>query len=160
MNAATRDSLMREAIAVCERGIAAGQGPFGAVIATAGGEIVTTAHNTVHLACDPTAHAEINAIRQASTSLETIDLSGHVLFTTCEPCPMCASAIHWARLDAVYYGATIHDAQAAGFNELALACEVVYESGGSSVQIHAGVLSDRCVALFERWRHGSHPTPY
>jgi tRNA(Arg) A34 adenosine deaminase TadA len=152
--------LMNEAIAVCRRGIDAGQSPFGAAIATRGGQVICSTHNTVRAECDATAHAEINAIREACRRLGTIDLSGHVLATTCEPCPMCAAAIHWARLDAIAFGATIAAAQAAGFNELAFPSSALYEHGGSRVEVHAGVLRDACRGLFDEWLRGPHPQPY
>ncbi|MFQ5591030.1 MAG: nucleoside deaminase [Phycisphaerae bacterium] len=144
--------LIRQAIEAARQGIAAGQAPFGAVIARLDGEVVHAAHNTVYASCDSTAHAEINAIRAVCRLLGTIDLSNHVIATTCEPCPMCAAAIHWARLDAVLYGATIADARRAGFSELSLACSAIYRQGGSTVTIHAGILADECRALFDAWR--------
>jgi tRNA(Arg) A34 adenosine deaminase TadA len=152
--------LMRRAIAAAKEGIRAGQSPFGAVVATGTGEVVIAAHNMVRANCDATAHAEIMAIRGACANLGTIDLTGRIIATTCEPCPMCAAAIHWARLDAVIYGAGISDAQNAGFNELALPIAALYERGGSSVQIHAHVLREECVELFELWKRGPNPTPY
>lgn len=155
-----RDALMRRAVAVCRRGILAGQSPFGAVVATWDGQIVSEAHNSVRAGCDPTAHAEVNAIRAAASRLRTIDLSGHVLFTTCEPCPMCAAAIHWARIDAVYYGARIEDAARAGFHELTLGCAELYRAGGSGVAVHADVLRAECAALFTAWQQGPRPEPY
>ena len=152
--------LMAEAIEVCKRGIAAGQSPFGAVIATRDGEVVFTSHNRVRQSVDPSAHAEISAIRGACEKLRTIDLSGHVMATTCEPCPMCASAIHWAKLDTVIYGAGIEDARVAGFNELILSVRELDGSGGSGVQFVEGVLRDECRELFQRWADGPNPTPY
>jgi len=91
-------------------------GPFGAVILK-DGEIIAKAHNEVLKSHDPTAHAEINAIRKASQALETFDLSECVLYTSCEPCPMCLGAIFWARIKKVYYGATKDDASRGGFND-------------------------------------------
>ncbi len=151
---------MREAVAACKRGIEIGQGPFGAAIATRAGRLVHAAYNTVRQAGDPTAHAEVNAIREACRTLGTIDLSGHVMATTCEPCPMCASAIHWARLDEVYYGASIEDAARAGFNELPVSCRSLYQDGDSPVRVVGGVLGDQCRELFRLWREGPDPRPY
>lgn len=152
--------LVQSAVDVCRKGIAAGQSPFGASIADREGRIVFAAHNTVRLTCDPTAHAEINAIRGACAKLGIIDLSGYVMGSTCEPCPMCATAIHWARLDAVVFGATIDDAAHAGFNELLCSCQQVYELGGSKVAATSGVLRNECVSLFDEWKDGPNPTPY
>lgn len=154
------DHVQCAAIGVTRLGIAAGQTPFGAVIATASGEVIVEAHNEVRLTGDITAHAEIVAIRRACQRLGTINLSGHVIATTCEPCPMCAAAIHWARLDAVIYGASIADAAAAGFNELSVSIRELYAKGGSGVKIIEGVQREACRALFEEWKRGPNPKPY
>ncbi|UCE60397.1 MAG: nucleoside deaminase [Phycisphaerales bacterium] len=143
--------LMRHAIEAARRGIAAGDSPFGAAIARCEGDLIVTAHNTVLSSSDSTAHAEINAIREACAKLGRIDLRGHIMATTCEPCPMCAAAIHWAGLDAVAFGATIFDASKAGFSELSLSCAALYEQGGSTVTVHTGVLSGLCRTLFDAW---------
>lgn len=91
-------------------------GPFGAVIVK-DDKIISKAHNKVLKTNDPTAHAEVNAIRDASKTLSRFDLSDCVLYTTCKPCPMCLGAIFWARIKTVYYGATDEDAQKAGFDD-------------------------------------------
>ena len=105
---------MRSAIEAAERGIAAGQTPFGASIVR-DGRLVVAAHNVVWATTDITAHAEVNAIRLACRELGTIDLSGCDIFCTCEPCPMCFGAIHWARFDRLVYAASVADAANAGF---------------------------------------------
>ena len=94
-----------------------GGGPFGAVIATKDGEIVATGVNRVTASCDPTAHAEVSAIRAAAAKLGTFDLSGYEIYTSCEPCPMCLGAIYWARLDKMYYGNNKTDAKNIGFDD-------------------------------------------
>lgn len=91
-------------------------GPFGALIVR-GDELVAAAHNRVLATNDPTAHAEVNAIRAASAALGKFDLSDCVLYTTCYPCPMCMGAILWARIPTVYYGATDEDAARGGFDD-------------------------------------------
>lgn len=91
-------------------------GPFGAVIVR-DGEVIASAHNQVLKSNDPTAHAEINAIREASKKLNNFDLSDCILYTTCQPCPMCLGAIFWARIKTVYYGATKEDAAKGGFDD-------------------------------------------
>lgn len=91
-------------------------GPFGAVIVK-DNKIIATAHNRVLKTKDPTAHAEINAIRAASREIDSFDLSDCILYTTCEPCPMCLGAIFWARIKTVYFGATKHDAAKGGFDD-------------------------------------------
>ncbi len=153
-------TLMKRAVEVARQGIAAGQSPFGAVIATIEGEVVIAAHNVVRSACDVTAHAEVTAIRKACAKLQRTDLSGHVIATTCEPCPMCATAIHWARLDAVIFGASIADAQKVHFNELTISTESLFSEGGSPVKVVPHVLRDECLELFELWKNGPNPNPY
>ncbi|WP_373035954.1 nucleoside deaminase [Sulfurimonas sp.] len=91
-------------------------GPFGAVIIK-NDKIISQAHNEVLRSNDPTAHAEINAIREASKKLDSFDLSGCILYTTCKPCPMCLGAIFWARINTVYYGATEEEAAKGGFDD-------------------------------------------
>jgi len=91
-------------------------GPFGAMIVK-NGKVIATAHNEVLKSKDPTAHAEVNAIRKASQVLESFDLSGCELYTTCEPCPMCLGAIFWARITKVYFAATKEDAARGGFDD-------------------------------------------
>jgi len=91
-------------------------GPFGAVIVK-DDELIARGHNRVLRSNDPTAHAEINVIRDASGKLGTADLSGCELYTSCMPCPMCLGAVLWARISVVYYGATEHDAARGGFGD-------------------------------------------
>jgi tRNA(Arg) A34 adenosine deaminase TadA len=141
---------MWRAIDKARSGIAAGQTPFGACIVRAG-QAIACEHNVVWATTDITAHAEVQAIRAACRALGTIDLSGSTIYSTCEPCPMCFAAIHWARIGRIVYGAAISDAQAAGFNELAIPSERLKQLGDSHVQIAAGILRDECAALFERW---------
>ncbi|WP_031388264.1 nucleoside deaminase [Desulfonatronum thiodismutans] len=107
---------MREAIRLSRESVRHGGGPFAAVIVKHG-EIIAQASNSVTSDNDPTAHAEINAIRQACQKLNTFDLSGCTLFTSCEPCPMCLGAIYWARLEKIYYGNTKNHAAAIGFDD-------------------------------------------
>jgi len=152
--------LMKHAIEICHKGIAAGQSPFAAVIANQEGEVVCAVHNTVRAKGDVTAHAEISAIREACRILNTINLIHHFMVTTCEPCPMCASAIHWAKMDAVVYGSAIEDAQKAMFNELTVPTKSLYEQGGSHVRVYPFVCRDECNQLFDEWRNGPNPNPY
>lgn len=160
MTAHDSEMLMQQAIAMSRQGIRSGQTPFGAIIADASGRVLAAAHNQVRLDCDATAHAEVIAIRLACHSVGDIHLAGCVMAATCEPCPMCAAAIHWARIETVYYGASIADATAAGFNELSLSCREVYERGRSEVKIVEGVLRDECRALFEEWMREGTGKPY
>ena len=99
----TKEELMREAIRLSVENVKNGGGPFGAVIAR-DGEIIAAGVNRVTSENDPTAHAEVSAIRAACKALGTFGLQGCEIYTSCEPCPMCLSAIYWARLDRMYYG--------------------------------------------------------
>ena len=100
---------MREAIRLANESVKNGGGPFGAVIVR-DGEIVAGSSNSVTIDNDPTAHAEVNTIRQACRKLGTFDLSDCVIYTSCEPCPMCLGAIYWAHIKRIYYGNTKKDA--------------------------------------------------
>lgn len=108
---------IEKAIESAKKGLSTLQGgPFGAVIIK-DSQLITSAFNTVTSSLDPTAHAEINAIRQACQLLNTYDLKGCILYSSCEPCPMCLGAILWARIDEVYYCAEREDAANAGFDD-------------------------------------------
>ncbi|MDO8625387.1 MAG: nucleoside deaminase [Candidatus Diapherotrites archaeon] len=127
-------------------------GPFGAVIARKG-RVLAVAHNTVLRTKDPSCHAEVNAIRLAARKLKSFDLSGgSELFSTTEPCPMCFSAIHWARIDHVYYGTTIADVGKLGFNELAIPASRMKRLGQSRVKLTKGFLKTECAELLKRWK--------
>jgi tRNA(Arg) A34 adenosine deaminase TadA len=142
--------LMRLAIEKCRAGIAAGQSPFGCAIAL-GDRVLAVEHNVVWRTTDITAHAEVTAIRSACKSLGQVFLQDCLVATTCEPCPMCMAALHWARVGIVYFGATIADAGAAGFNELQLPASEVLRLGNSRVKLESGLLRDECRALFQDW---------
>jgi len=151
--------MMRHAIDACRHGIAHGQTPFGCTVAQ-NGHLIAAAHNTVWGDTDITAHAEINAIRAACRVLGRVDLAGCDLYTTCEPCPMCLAASHWAQIDTVYFGVTIADARAAGFNELTLPAHEIVTRGGSPLRVVGAVLHDECAMLFEEWRRRSDARTY
>jgi tRNA(Arg) A34 adenosine deaminase TadA len=111
--------LMRRALALAAENVSSGRGgPFGALVVR-NGEILAEAANTVTTTLDPTAHAEVNAIRAACHALGSFSLAGSTLYTSCEPCPMCMAAALWARVDAVYYAASAADAARAGFDDAA-----------------------------------------
>jgi len=149
------ESFMRMAIEVARRGITAGQSPFGSCIVDAAGKVIACEHNIVWQATDPTAHAEVTAIRAACGAVQSIDLSGCSIYSTTEPCPMCFSSIHWARIGRIVYGASIADAQAAGFSELTLSNVQLAQMGGARMEISAGVLGREAAALFAEWK--KHP---
>ena len=123
------EELMQMAIDKCRQGIAAGNTPFGCAIAQED-RVLAVSHNLVLTTIDITAHAEVTAIRIACQKASNIFLEGAIVATTCEPCPMCAAALHWARVDMVYFGATIQDAADADLNELKLSASKLIEIGG------------------------------
>lgn len=125
-------------------------GPFGAVIVS-GTRVIAVAHNTVLEDHDATCHAEVNAIRVASRKLGRFDLSDCVIYSTTEPCPMCFSAIHWARLRKVIFGTSIADVQKRGFNELSIPSKKMKLVGRSRVWIQPGFMKKECLALLTEW---------
>lgn len=145
------NEYMRLAIEKTREGILKGQTPFGCCIVK-NNEVISCEHNTVWQNTDITAHAEITAIRKACKKLDTIDLSGCVLYSTTEPCPMCFSAIHWAKIDTIYFGASIDDAANAGFNELHISNETMIIEGKSNIKIYPNILKDECISLFKEWK--------
>lgn len=153
------EPLMRLAIDKVREGLAVGQSPFGCAIAL-GDRVLAVEHNLVRLTTDITAHAEINALRTSCRAVRDIHLAGAIVATTCEPCPMCMAALHWARVDTVYFGAAIADASAAGFNELAIPASEMIRLGGSTVKLHGGLLQAECAALFREWEAGGKAQPY
>lgn len=142
--------FMELAIEKAREGMNHGQTPFGACIVK-DGNVVSVSHNEVWKTTDITAHAEVQAIRKACQKLGTIDLSGCTLYSSCEPCPMCFSAIHWAKIDTVYFGARIADAERGGFNELSISNEQMKEMGGSPLQIKAEFMSEEAKKVFDEW---------
>lgn len=134
-------------------------GPFGAAIVK-DGQIIALANNTVVSSNDPTAHGEMNAIREACKALSTFDLSGCELYTTSEPCPMCMSAIIWANISKVYYGCTVQDAANIGFRDEHI---LNFLNGGCKdkdildlVQID----KSNCITAFQMWTNSQNKTGY
>ncbi len=148
------EAMMNLAIEKAREGMARGNSPFGCAIAR-GDELLAVSHNIVWDTTDITAHAEVTALRVACRTAGEILLEDCVVATTCEPCPMCMSALHWARVATVYYGATISDAESAGFNELSIPAAEVVRLGGSRVKLVPNMLRDECRLLFEDWKSGS-----
>ena len=124
-------------------------GPFGAVITDKDGNIISKGHNMVLKNNDPTAHAEIVAIRAACEKLNTYDLSDYILYTSCQPCPMCLSAIIWANIDTVYYACTKEDAASIGFRD-----DMIYDylKGNNSNLISLKQIDrQECIELFKKY---------
>lgn len=146
----TDEEFMLLAIDKTKQGIQNGQTPFGACIVK-DGAIVSCVHNVVWESMDITAHAEIHAIREACKKLGTIDLSGCVIYSTCEPCPMCFSACHWAKISKIIYGVRIEDAKENGFNELTISNRLMKEIGHSPIEVIGGFLVEENLELFKMW---------
>lgn len=145
----TSEELMRKAIVLAEENVANGGGPFGAVIAR-NGEIIATGVNLVTAKHDPTAHAEVSAIRAACKKLGTFDLSGCEIYTSCEPCPMCLGAIYWAHIDKMYYGNDKADAKRIGFDDSFIYEEVALSPESRRLSSER-MLKDEAVKAFDMW---------
>jgi tRNA(Arg) A34 adenosine deaminase TadA len=144
------EEFMRLALAKAREGVQGGQWPFGACIVR-DQRVVACVHNVVWATTDITAHAEVHAIRQSCRTLGTIDLSGCTIYSTCEPCPMCFSACHCARIDRIVYGASIADAASFGFSELPIPDARLKELVGSPVEILPDLLREEALELFRFW---------
>ena len=135
-----------------ENGINANEGgPFGAVITDKDGNIIATGNNQVLKNNDPTAHAEVTAIRNACKALNTYDLSDYILYTSCEPCPMCLSAIIWSNIKEIYYACTREDAANIGFRD-----DLIYEylKGNNTDLISLKQIDrDECIDIFEKYQN-------
>jgi tRNA(Arg) A34 adenosine deaminase TadA len=151
--------FLRRAIRLATENVVSGAGgPFGAVIVREG-RIVAEGVNTVTTANDPTAHAEVNAIRAAASALGTFSLAGCQLYSSCEPCPMCLAAAYWARIDAIYYGASASDAERAGFDDSLFYQELRKESAARKLAA-TQLLGDEAWASFAAWLAAANKTAY
>lgn len=150
--------FMREAIRLANESVERGGGPFGAVIVK-DGEVVAGSSNSVTIDNDPTAHAEVNTIREACRKLRTFDLSGCTIYTSCEPCPMCLGAIYWARIGKIFYGNTRKDAR-----DIQFADDFIYEEldrpmNERTVPI-VPLLRDEALHTFRLWTEKTDKTEY
>ena len=143
------NKFMRMAIELSKESVARGGGPFGAVIVR-NGEVVATGSNSVTLLNDPTAHAEVCAIRAACSKLGTFDLSGCIIYTSCEPCPMCLGAIYWARLDKIYYGNNREDAAKIGFDDDFIYKEIELKPEMRSLPSEI-LMQEKAMEAFKMW---------
>jgi tRNA(Arg) A34 adenosine deaminase TadA len=142
--------FMREAIAQSLESIRSGKGgPFGAVIVK-DGHIVAKGHNQVTSSNDPTAHAEVVVIREACKTLNTFQLNGCELYTSCEPCPMCLGAIYWSRLDRVYFGNTKVDAAEIGFDDHFIYDEIETPLSDRKLPMQQ-LLAQEAIVTFQEW---------
>jgi guanine deaminase len=153
-----KPGIMQQAIDISISNVACGCGPFGAVIAQ-GDKIISATGNTVTRDNDPTAHAEINAIRLASKKLGTFDLSSCQLYSSCEPCPMCLSAAYWARIPVIYYSADRDQAAAAGFLDAELYRQISLAPGqGRITMVHCP--NSTAQHAFESWSRAADIAKY
>ena len=149
----TDADFMRLAIQVAWQGVEKGEMPFGACIARKG-QVISVAHNSSKANMDTTAHAEIQAIRDASQHLKTLELSGCVIYSTCEPCPMCFTACVWAKVGRIVYACRIEDAERVGIRQVPISSARMNQLGQSGVEIVEDILREEGVKLFEGWRRG------
>ncbi len=150
---------MAKAIELAEENIKSlAGGPFGAVVVK-DGKIVGKGSNKVTVHNDPTAHAEIMAIRDAAKNLGTFDLSGCEIYSSCEPCPMCLGAIYWARFDKLYYAATKDDAAKANFDDSFIYKEFALPKEERSI-LAVQMMRENAVKVFEEWNNTENKIPY
>jgi guanine deaminase len=154
----TKEELMRRAIELSENSVRNGGGPFGAVIAK-DGEIIAEGSNKVTINNDPTAHAEVCAIRNACKILNTFELANCVIYTSCEPCPMCLGAIYWARLSKIFYANDRKDAAEIGFDD-----DFIYEEISIEPQYRKKpseiLLRNEAINAFRMWTLKDDKTKY
>ncbi|MBP7613523.1 MAG: nucleoside deaminase [Paludibacter sp.] len=150
--------FMRKAIALSIQNIEKGGGPFGAVIVK-DGKVIATGVNRVTRNTDPTAHAEVTAIRKASKKLGTFDLAGCDIYTSCEPCPMCLGAVYWAHIDRMYYGNTKADAKNVGFDDSFIYDEIELKPEKRRL-ITTQLLSEEAIEAFKAWANTENKVKY
>lgn len=151
-------NFLNRAIQLACQSIDGDGGPFGAVIVN-NNQIIGEGHNQVTIINDPTAHAEIMAIRNACSNIQNFDLSGCTIYASCEPCPMCMAAIYWARISRVVYAASGDDAARAGFDDALIASEICapYDQRSISIDREDSLQHARC---FEQWLKKTDKTEY
>ena len=142
--------FMQQAISMATENVANGGGPFGCVIVRHG-QVIATGVNRVTAEHDPTAHAEIQAVRAACRQLNTFRLAECEVYTSCEPCPMCLAAIYWAHCSAIYYGSSAADAAAAGFDDAFLYAEIARPHAQRAIPSQ-NLLPTEAAASFNAWR--------
>ena len=153
------EAFMQQAIALATENVACGRGgPFGAVVVK-DDEVIATGVNLVAASNDPTAHAEVTAIRNACKALATFELDGCDVYTSCEPCPMCLAAIYWARCRTIYYGNTAANAAEVGFDDSYLYGEMKKPLSERAIPI-VRMLPDAAWASFAAWRDASAKVVY
>ena len=154
----THQELMQLAIRLSEENVQNGGGPFGAVIAKEG-EVVATGVNRVTANNDPTAHAEVSAIREACRKVKNFKLDGCVVYSSCEPCPMCLSALYWAGISKIYYANTKDDAKAIDFDDSFIYEQLSLDRPDRSIPSEQ-MLRNEALHAFEMWRDKEDKTEY
>jgi guanine deaminase len=159
MHPSPNPDFMRRAISLASENVRAGRGgPFGAVIVQ-NGVIIGEGSNTVTRDNDPTAHAEVRAIRAACLSLGTFSLKGGEIYSSCEPCPMCLAALYWARIDRIWYGNTSADAARIAFDDAFLYRELALPNRDRTIP-SAMLLHEEAKESFQLWVDSPQKTPY
>lgn len=143
--------FMQLAIDEARKGIKKGQTPFGACIVCKG-KVVALSHNTVFRDRDITEHAEINAIKKGCRNTKKINLDNCAIYSTTEPCPMCFTAIHWAHITRIVFGATISDSSRYGFNELKVSDKFLAAHQKRKIRITEKFMRKECLELFKEWK--------
>ena len=154
----SNNKFLKTAIELAQSNIDNGGGPFGAIIVK-DGKIIAQSANSVTNDNDPTAHAEVNAIRLASKKLETFDLSGCEIYSSCEPCPMCLGAIYWAKIDKLFFAGTQTDAEDAGFSDKFIYEEIELSIDKRKLETH-NILREDAQKVFKYWKVKEDKTPY
>lgn len=140
----SQEYFMRLALEAAKKG----DWPYGAVIVK-DEEVVEVAYNTVQLDSDPSAHAELNVIRSLTAKLKNPSLEGYTIYTTCEPCPMCATACVWTGISEIIYGVSIQDLISLNHTQINISCEEIIAKSFRNIKVTKGILKDECLALFD-----------
>lgn len=157
-SATADERFMRMAIELSKQSVERGGGPFGAVIVR-DGEVIASGSNSVTLLNDPTAHAEVCAIREACRREQTFNLKGCTIYTSCEPCPMCLSSIYWAGIDRIFYANTRSDAAAIDFDDSFIYDQIPMAPAERAIP-SAQLLHDEALAAFRLWNEKSDKVEY
>lgn len=152
------EKFMQQAIDLSIENVANGGGPFGAVIVK-DGKIIATGTNRVTANCDPTAHAEVSAIRNACAKLQDFKLTGCTVYSSCEPCPMCLSALYWAGVEKIFYGNTKEDAKAINFDDSFIYDQIALDYSERSIPC-INFMRDKALEGFKAWEEKEDKTPY
>ena len=149
----TDADFIRMAIQAAWQGGDKGEMPFGACIVRKG-QVISVAHNSAKVNMDTTAHAEVQAIREASCRLKSLELTGCAIYATCEPCPMCFTACVWAKVGRIVYACRIEDADKTGIRQVPISSARMNQLSQGGVEIVEDILRDESLKLFEAWRQG------